>query len=93
MHRRVHLSGDESCCERIGGKKREMKKSALYQLDPFVDEYGILRLGSRLQRARLEYKGKHPALLPKGHHLSKLIVCHYHSQVHHQGRQITDGAI
>ena len=32
-------------------------------------------------------------ILPKNHHLSKLVVLHYHGQIHHQGRQITHGAI
>ena len=93
MQRRVHVSGEESYRECISEKKSEMKKSALYRLDPFVDDNGILRVGGRLRHARLEYKEKHPALLPKGHHFSKLIVRHYHGQVHHQGRQITHGAI
>ena len=93
LHCRVHVSGEESYRERISKKKSEMKKSAPYRLDPFVDDNGILRVGGRLRCARLEYKEKHPALLPKGHHVSKLIVRHYHSQVHHQGRQITHGAI
>ena len=89
----AHFSGMESSRERISERKSVMKKSALYRLDPFVDDNGILHVGGRLQRARLEYKEKHPVLLPKGHHVSKLIVRHYHSQVHHQGRQITHGAI
>ena len=90
----VHVSGEESNRERVSREeKRIMKKSALFRLDPFIDGNGILRVGGRLQRARLEYKEKHPVLLPKGHHVSKLIVRHYHSQVHHQGRQITHGAI
>ena len=70
-----------------------MKKSALFRLDPFVSNDGLLRVGGRLRRASLEYGEKHPVLLPKGHHVSKLIVRHYHNQVHHQGRQITHGAI
>ena len=89
----AHFSEKESSRERISERKSVMKKSALYRLDPFVDDNGILRVGGRLQRARLEYKEKRPVLLPKGHHVSKLIVRHYHSQVHHQGRQITHGAI
>ena len=32
-------------------------------------------------------------LLPKGHHLSELVIRHFHSNVHHQGRQITSGAV
>ena len=74
-------------------KKRTSKGSPLYQLDPFVDPDGAVRVGGRLRQAQLEYGEKHPALLPKGHHVANLVVCHYHNQVHHQGRQITHGAI
>lgn len=76
-----------------GEKKRALKGSPLHQLDPFVDSDGIVRVGGRLRRARLEYGEKHPALLPKSHHLANLVVRHYHSQVHYQGRLITHGAI
>ena len=75
-----------------GGKKRALKGSTLYQLDPFDDSDGIVRVVGRLQRARLEYGEKHPALLPKSRHLANLVVRHYHSQVHQQGRLITHGA-
>ena len=41
----------------------------------------------------MEYREKHPIILPKNHHVSRLVVKHHHLQVHHQGRQITGGAI
>ena len=79
--------------KKSGEKKRALKGSPLYQLDPFVDLDGIVRVGGRLRRAQLEYGEKHPALLPKNHHIASLVVRHYHNEVHHQGRQITHGAI
>jgi hypothetical protein len=33
-----------------------------------------------------------PIVIPK-HHVSHLIVRHYHEKVHHQGRSITEGAV
>ena len=84
---------EESSRNRASEKKRTMKKSALFRLGPFVSDDGLLRVGGRLRRARLEYGEKHPVVLPKGHHVSKLIVRHYHGQVDHQGRQITHAAI
>ena len=90
---RVHTSEEETPRDRASEKKRTMKKSALFRLDPFISDDGLLCVGGRLRRARLEYGEGHPVLLPKGHHLSRLIVRHYHSRVHHQGRQITHGAI
>jgi len=57
-----------------GEKKRALKGSPLYQLDPFVDSDVVVRVGGRLRQAQLEYGEKHPALLPKSH-----------NKVHHQG--------
>ena len=74
-------------------RKNALKKSSLYRLDPFMDSQGVLRVGGRLRRAHLSFPEKHPVLLPKGHHLSHLIVRHQHGKVHHQGRQITHGAV
>ena len=74
-------------------RKKSLKGSQLYLLDPFIDANGILRVGGRLRRAEMEYGEKHPAILPKDHHISQLIIRHYHEQVHHQGRQITSGTI
>ena len=74
-------------------RKSQLKGTDLFRLDPFTDEHGIYRVGGRLRCAQLEYAEKHPALLPKRHHVSELIVRHYHQKVYHQGRQIAHGAI
>ena len=90
---RVHTSEGEILCDHASKEKRTMNRSALFRLDPFINADGLLRVGGRLRRARPEYGERHPVLSPKGHHVSRLIVRHYHSRVHHQGRQITHGAI
>ena len=69
------------------------KSSKLYRLDPFVDNNGVLRVGGCLRRATLEFGERHPVLMPNKNHVADLIARHYHGQVHHQGRQITQGAI
>ncbi|KAJ8342594.1 hypothetical protein SKAU_G00325220 [Synaphobranchus kaupii] len=73
--------------------KREIttkdKASRLHRLNPFLDEQGILRVGGRLEHAALHPYIKHPAVLPKTSHISKLLIKHYHQQVQHQGRGIT----
>lgn len=79
--------------DRSRQRKNLLKKSSLYRLDPFVDSEGVLRVGGRLRRSHLSFPEKHPSLLPKGHHLSQLIVRHQHEKTHHQGRQITHGAV
>ena len=76
-----------------GEEKTVPKSSNLLRLDPFLDPNGLLRVGGRLRNSTLEYQEKHPVLLPKGHHVSKLIIRHFHEKVHHQGRQITSGAV
>ena len=74
-------------------RKKSLKKISLYRLDPYVDDAGLLRVGGRLRQTNLSSDEKHPLVLPKGHHVSKLILQHYHEEVHHQGRQITHGAL
>ncbi|CAB4009017.1 PREDICTED: uncharacterized protein LOC107357656 [Paramuricea clavata] len=71
----------------------QIKKSSLYRLQPFLDNQGILRVGGRLRRGRMEYVEKHPAILPIFSHLTTLAIRYYHETVHHQGKQITHGRI
>lgn len=72
-----------------GNKKTVPKDSNLLLLDPFLDPNGLIRVGGRLRNSPLTFQEKHPVLLPKGHHLSELVIRHFHDKVHHQGRQIT----
>ena len=71
-------------------KNKEVKKSSkLISLRPVVVD-GILRVGGRLQEAAaLSWEEKHPMILPKGHHVSQLLVCHYHETAAHSGREQT----
>ena len=68
----------------IKERKRNLKKSHLYRFDPYIDDAGILRVGGRLRRSNLSSKEKHLVILPKNHHLSKLLL--RYEEVHHQGR-------
>ena len=60
------------------------KGSKLLQLNPFLDEDGLMRVGSRLEMAEFPYEAKYPILLPKCH-LSSLIAKHVHRVLHHAG--------
>ena len=93
LQHRAHTITEENHRECNRERKRNLKNSALYRLDPFIDDDGLLRVGGRLRRSHLGYGEKHPVLIPKGRHVAKLIVRHYHNQVRHQGRQITHGTI
>ena len=63
--------------------------SALYRLDPYVNNDGIMRIGGRIKRADVPLKVKHPVIMPKSSHLTTLLVRHKHVQVNHMGRGIT----
>ncbi|KAF7641096.1 hypothetical protein LDENG_00294180, partial [Lucifuga dentata] len=64
-------------------------QSKLYQLDAFLDQDGILKVGGRLKNASLPTSQKHPVILPKDHHISRMIIAHCHEQVRHQGKCLT----
>ncbi|KAL6464619.1 hypothetical protein MHYP_G00269360 [Metynnis hypsauchen] len=59
--------------------------SPLYSLDPILDE-GLLRVGGRLKHSSLTQELKHPIILPKDDHITRLILSHYHVKTCHQGR-------
>ncbi|XP_045026268.1 uncharacterized protein LOC116917407 [Daphnia magna] len=59
--------------------------SHLLVLSPTLDEDGILRLGGRIDRAKLPYDARHPPLLPSKHPLTEKIVEVVHGQMHHAG--------
>lgn len=61
----------------------------LHKLSQFVDNHDILRLGGRLSRAEVHPCAKHPVILPKEHHVSRLLVKHFQERVRHQGHCLT----
>ncbi|XP_033102428.1 uncharacterized protein LOC117105411 [Anneissia japonica] len=66
----------------------------LTQLDPVVDQDGLIRVGGRLKRSiSLPESIKCPVVIPSKSELTRLIVTHYHQVTHHQGRGITLNAI
>ncbi|XP_046564520.1 uncharacterized protein LOC124273324 [Haliotis rubra] len=69
----------------VNNGRRVSKSSPLYKLDPFI-ENGIIRVGGRLQRAKIQHDSKHPVVLPKTSPLSKLMIKDAHTAVGHMGR-------
>ena len=51
----------------------------------FEDQDGVLRSQGRLNYTQLPYCTRHPAVLPRGHHITTLIVRRCHSRVMHNG--------
>ena len=64
--------------------KSLQKSSKLYKLNPFLDEKGLLRVKSRLQRSLLSYNEKFPLLIPNSH-IGKLLIRFQHKMMKHVG--------
>ena len=59
------------------------------QLQLFQDEKGLLRCTGRVQNAPIAYATKHPILMPRNHHLTKLLVYCAHENVKPGGTRET----
>lgn len=57
------------------------------KLKPFLDNNNILRVGGRLSHSELNFETKHPALLPRNHRLTELIIQTVHNENFHPGLQ------
>ncbi|KAK7601132.1 hypothetical protein V9T40_008573 [Parthenolecanium corni] len=66
-------------------------KSSLRSLSPFVDAYGLLRVGGRLKNSNICYKTRHPIILLRKSILSEILVCHIHEKYFHTTRSFTLG--
>ena len=65
-----------------------VKKSPIYILEPFLDEEGTLRVGGCLKNSPLPEKAQHPIILPKNHHVSRLVARRAHEfQSRHSGKE------
>ncbi|XP_015775684.1 PREDICTED: uncharacterized protein LOC107353815 [Acropora digitifera] len=73
----------------LKGPPKELKRSSsILRLDPIlVDD--IICVGGRLQKSSIRARAKHPAILPKNHHISDLIVRHHHQISGHSGIEHT----
>lgn len=61
----------------------------LSKLSPFIDEKFILRIGGCLRFADLPFESKCPALLPRSHRFTELLVTKIPLQHFHAGLNIT----
>ena len=82
---------DEIRC--IRGYKPIPRGSPLQSLGPVMDMEGILRVGGRLNRLKLDDFQKNPVIIPGSHHIATLLVRHHHQLLSHQGRHLTEGAV
>lgn len=66
-----------------------LKSSSLIRLTPFLDTFGLLRVGGRLQHATLDYDIKHPFILPRQSSFTTLVIADAHLSTLHGGTQVT----
>lgn len=67
--------------------------SELSSLNLFVGGNSLLRVGGRLKDAELQYKTKHPLVLPHHSKFTELIIQHEHKRSLHAGADATLGAV
>lgn len=60
---------------------------SLISLNPFIDSFGVLKVGGRLENSELPYETQHPAILPKHHPLTDSIIRYFHEKNMHAGPQ------
>lgn len=61
------------------------KDSKILALTPFLDDEGIIRVGGRLENSSLKYGQRHPILLPRSDHITRLIIEYEHQRQLHTG--------
>jgi len=64
------------------------KSSSIYKHDPVL-ENGLIRVGGRLHQAPIESDAKHPVILPRKHHIIRLIINYYHRASGHSRVEYT----
>lgn len=64
------------------------QSSRILSLAPFLDEDGLIRVGGRLQKSKLNFDEKHPILLPKDHKITESIIREEHLRNMHCGPQM-----
>ncbi|KRX33302.1 hypothetical protein T05_3576 [Trichinella murrelli] len=74
-------------------KGKLSENSRLIHLTPFIDEFGVIRVGGRLQQSNLLYQHKHPVILPNKHNITDLIIQGEHKHQWHAGVEQTLAAL
>ncbi|RLU25950.1 hypothetical protein DMN91_002113 [Ooceraea biroi] len=64
-------------------------KGKLANLNPFIDDKGLIRVSGRLRKSDLDFARKHPILLPNRHRVTDNIIREAHIRYYHAGIQTT----
>jgi hypothetical protein len=96
IHRAVQEEMYSDEIQSLSESRSISTRNSLASLSPILGSDELLRIGGRLKNFRGSEHNDllhHPVIPPKNHHVSLLIVRHFHETVHHQGRHLTEGAI
>lgn len=75
--------------KQLGDNKPLPENNKLASLDPFLDNDSILRVGGRIRKAMIPFCQRHPIILPRGNHVTDLIITENHTNNFHSGIQTT----
>jgi len=62
--------------------QRVARSSKIHELNPFLDDDGLIKLGGRLKHANLDELQKHPYILGQGKVAELLIMMHHRRMLH-----------
>lgn len=65
------------------------KTNSLTRITPFIDRFGLLRVGERLNNSNLDPDSKHPLILPRHSPFTTLVIADAHLRTLHGGTQVT----
>ena len=74
---------------KMKNKENVKISSKISSLNSYLDENGIIRVGGKFEKSDINNECKHPILMPKGCHISKLIILWCHQKTGHSGRGMT----
>ena len=82
---KIEKHGFNYALEHCKDKAIKEKLRRLSKLSPFVDDQHKLRVGGRLQNSDMPDSIKHPVILPRRHHVTRLIIEDIHYRNRHFG--------
>ena len=73
--------------------KKLSPRSRILSFHPFVDKNNLLRVGGRLQRAKISFSECHPVLLPGNHRVMRLLITAEHIRLLHAGPTLVSASL
>lgn len=86
--RTTQLSSFPMDYQHLQTKRSLHHRSPLLTLNPYIDDKLILRVDGRLKNADMTFDAKYPIIMPKDHHVTKLIIRQAHLNTIHGGAEL-----